>query len=595
MSDVFVSYARLDEQRARSVAEALVRAGYSVWRDDELPAHRPYSEVIEERLGSAKAVVALWSAEATKSQWVRSEANAGRAAKKLVQGTLDGGLPPMPFDQIQCADLRDWNGTSETPGWRKLIASVSALAGSDAHSTKEIGRHTGGKASICVLPFLNMSGDAEQEYFSDGISEDITTDLSKVSALRVIARNTSFQFKGRAVDVCEIASRLGVTHVLEGSVRKARERVRITAQLIDGRTGEHVWAERYDRDLMDIFAVQDDLSASIVEALRVRLLAAEKVAIESRGTTSVEAYNLYLMARQVWIDGEFGRFGREHRVIRICRRAIAIDPNYAEVWALLGLAQANLHYAEAVQKDEDDGLAAANRALALNPQIAEARLPRAWHLAMVGREEDAQSEIDDAIRTNPDSWEVNKEAARMYYRQGRFEGAARHLEIATKIAEHDFHSRGMLVAAYLAQGDRERARKCATRLLEPVESALARDPGNGAALAYGALSFAAAGDRQRAREWIDRALLLDPDNVYMRYNLAWSVLAFFADKEEAIGLLEPSMRAAGKNLVSLAEADPNLNPLREDPRFERLMASAKARFVLAIDRARGCNATAPRD
>src|SRR3954452_14674250 len=152
--------------------------------------------------------------------------------------------------------------------------------------------------SICVLPFANMSGDAEQEYFSDGISEDITTDLSRVSALEVIARNTAFTFKGRSVDVCEVARKLGVTHVLEGSVRKVGNQVRITAQLIDGRTGGHVWADRFDRDLTDIFTIQDEISNAIVRALKIKLMPNEKKAIEQRGTQSAEAYNLYLLARQ---------------------------------------------------------------------------------------------------------------------------------------------------------------------------------------------------------------------------------------------------------------------------------------------------------
>ena len=149
-----------------------------------------------------------------------------------------------------------------------------------------------------MLPFANMSGDAEQEYFSDGISEDITTDLSKVSALEVVARNTAFTFKGRSVDICEIARTSSVSHVLEGSVRKAGGRVRISAQLIDGTTGRHLWADRFDRELTDIFALQDEISNAIVQALKVKLLPEEKEAIENRGTTNPEAYDLYLIARQ---------------------------------------------------------------------------------------------------------------------------------------------------------------------------------------------------------------------------------------------------------------------------------------------------------
>ena len=210
MADVFVSYARPDEGQAERVADALRTAGYHVWRDDELPAHRAYAEVIEERLKGAKAVVVLWSAEAAKSQWVRSEANVARSAGTLVQVTLDGSLPPMPFDQIQCADLKDWDGRTDTAGWRKLAGSVATLAGRGAETRPtEPRKARRQQVSVCVLPFVNMSGDAEQEYFSDGISEDITTDLSKVSALAVIARNTAFQFKGRSVDVCDVASTAG--------------------------------------------------------------------------------------------------------------------------------------------------------------------------------------------------------------------------------------------------------------------------------------------------------------------------------------------------------------------------------------------------
>src|SRR5947208_2602170 len=293
MSHVFISYARSDEDVAKQIADGLREAGYEVWRDDELPAHRSYADVIEERIKGAKAVVVLWSAEAAKSQWVRAEADTARSALTLVQATLDGTIPPLPFNQIQCADLQKWDGQRTSPGWRKLTASVAALTAEAADDNREQ-RPSSRALSICILPFQNMSGDAEQEYFSDGISEDITTDLSKVSALEVIARNTAFTFKGQSVNVCDVARKLGVTHVLEGSVRKAGDRVRVTAQLIDGRTGGHLWAERYDRDLDDIFAIQDEISKAIVTALKLKLLPEEKKAIEQRGTTSAEAYNLYL-------------------------------------------------------------------------------------------------------------------------------------------------------------------------------------------------------------------------------------------------------------------------------------------------------------
>jgi len=535
--------------------------------------------VIEERLTSAKAVIVLWSARSSKSQWVRAEADAARSAGTLVQASVDGTIPPLPFNQIQCADISDWNGGLGERGWKKIITSVEALVGSPEAGSAGPARGTRHQqVSICVLPFSNMSGDPEQEYFSDGISEDITTDLSKVSALAVVARNTAFTFKGRSVKVPDLAAELGITHVLEGSVRKSSNRLRITAQLIDGASGDHVWAERYDRELTDIFVIQDEISEAIVDALKVKLLPQEKKAIERRGTSNPEAYDLFLMARQSWIDGDFGQSGRERRVISICDRVTRIDETYAQAWALMGLAQANLRYAYTGNEEMDDGLVAANRALSIDPTIAEAHLPRAWHFAMRGDDEGARSELATALRLDPDSWEANKEAARVYYRQGELEKAMLHLERATELAETDFHSRGMLSALYLASGDMERSRKSAAQMIEHVEAALERDPDNGAALAYGALSFAATGDLQRSREWIDRALMLDPDNMYMRYNLAWPILAFFHDKEEALQLIGPALAKAGKTLISLAAADRNLDGLRDDPRFLEMLEAAKERL-----------------
>ena len=172
--DVFISYARSSEQQAHRIAEQLRKEGFSVWRDDELPAHRSYSDVIEERLKSAKAVVVLWCAESAKSHWVRAEADTAREAGTLVQATLDSSLPPMPFNQIQCADLNGWNGDTSSAGWRKLEGSVAALVAGTAEESPlpapTSHRAQAVHASICVLPFVNMSGETEQEYFSDGIS-----------------------------------------------------------------------------------------------------------------------------------------------------------------------------------------------------------------------------------------------------------------------------------------------------------------------------------------------------------------------------------------------------------------------------------------
>jgi len=244
-----------------------------------------------------------------------------------------------------------------------------------------------------------MSGEAEQAYFSDGISEDIITDLSKVSALAVVSRNTAFTFKGRSVGVTEVAGQLGVTHVLEGSVRKAGNRVRISAQLIEGASDRHVWAERYDRDLDDIFALQDEISQAIVAALKLKLLPEEKKAIERRGTTSAEAYDLYLMARQYREAGNSA--AREHdTIIRLCERALKIDPNYARAWALMGLSQ--LALVTTYGRSGDNGAAASERALEIDPELAEPHAYRSRQLYHADRRDEAIAEAELALRLDPE-------------------------------------------------------------------------------------------------------------------------------------------------------------------------------------------------
>lgn len=586
MSDVFISYARSSEEQAKQVEKALREAGHPVWRDAELPAHRSYAEVIEERLKSAKAVVVLWSTDATKSQWVRAEADAAREFGTLVQASVDGTMPPIPFNQIQCADLKDWSGDADHPGWRKLSGSVEALAGR-ALTPGKSPKLRRDKRSVCVLPFANMSGDPEQEYFSDGISEDITTDLSNVSALEVIARNTAFTFKGQSVNVSEISQKLGVSHVLEGSVRKSGNRVRITAQLIDGATGSHVWAERYDRDLTDIFAIQDEISHAIVDALKIKLLPEEKEAIESRGTESAEAYNFYLMARNHWATGNHGDPRRETRVIRLCQCAVEIDPNYAQAWALMATAQSSLRYG--FGRPGDDGVTAAEKALAIKPDMAEAHCPIVRRFTEQRRFREAEEEVAKALRIDPASWEVNKEGLRVHVRQRHFEKAAEHSEKCVAVMESDYYAWGGQIGLYNAIGDSAGARRSAQMALEHAQDVIAENPSNGAALAVAARALAALGQRERALEFIENGLRVDPDNLNMLYNIASTYAAEFGDGETALDLLEQVFKAASGALIAWAEIDPDVDGIRDEPRFRQMLSDARAR---AAERAEAAAAAA---
>jgi adenylate cyclase len=505
---------------------------------------------------------------------VRAEADTARSSLTLVQATLDGTIPPLPFNQIQCADLKGWDGQRTSPGWRKLLASVTELAG-PIETKQETRRASSSALSVCVLPFQNMSGDAEQEYFSDGISEDITTDLSKVSALEVIARNTAFTFKGQSVNVCEVAKKLDVTHVLEGSVRKAGNQVRITAQLIDGMTGGHVWAERFDRDLTDIFTIQDEISKAIVRALKLRLLPEEKKAIEKRGTNNPDAYNFYLLARQYWITGNHGDMRREERVMRICGRAVEIDPYYAQAWALLAIAQSSLRYG--FDQNVDDGYAAAHTALAIDPTIAEAHLPMFKRLQHRRKFDEAAAELEKAIQLGPESWEVNKEAGRFYLSARDVPAATRHYEKAAELMETDCHAWAMLSSCYMASGEQAKLREAAKMMISESQRAVQQDPSNGAALGILAGGYALLGEEAKTREWIDRALLMDPDNLNLRYNFA-CVLAGMGDKEESLRMLQTTLPRVGEYQVRVAETDTDLDLLRDDPRFQAMIERAKKRL-----------------
>ena len=580
MSDVFISYARSTAARAHEIAEALRALGYSVWRDDDLPAHRAFAEVIEERLRAAKAVVVLWSADAVKSEWVQSEADRARMDRKLVQLSLDGAPLPMPFDRIQCADLIGWAGEADAPGWRKVLRSIAELTGGGAAAVAAAPSRppAARPVSVCVLPLANLSGDPEQSYFSDGIAEDIITDLAKVSAISVVARSAASSFKGEGADVRQVAKAAGATHVLEGAVRKAGGRVRITAQLVDD-YGEHVWAERYDRDLNDIFAVQDEISEAIVAALKVKLLPQEKRAIEKRGTKSAEAYDLYLMARKQVSLGRGSRLGEVEEVLRLSKAAVEIDPEYARAWALMGWVQNDLRLRHG--RLDLDPVPAIEKALALDPELAEAHSVKAGYLSRAGRNEAALAEYEIALRLDPDSFEANLGAGGHHYRAGALEQAAAYCERAAALDEADLDAPFRLVSCYPGLRDEARARQAAAAVLKRAEAAVGKDPSNGPAIIAGAFALATLGQADEARTWARRALAVDPDTLSVPYNLACMFSRQLRDADAAFELLEPLAPKITAALLAELKADPDLAPIREDPRFALLVAAVEARLAKA--------------
>jgi TolB-like protein len=259
------------------------------------------------------------------------------------------------------------------------------------------------RASIAVLPFTNMSSDPEQEYFADGLAEDLITDLSKVAGLLVIARNSSFTYKGSAVDIRSVARELGVRYVIEGSVRRAAARIRINAQLIDAADNSHLWADRFDRDLADIFALQDEVVGRIIDALADALPSASR--ITSRRATSLVAYDLFVRGRVLVTQSvEGNRTARPH-----LERSIEIDPGFAEAHAWLAMSHhfAWAYWGEATERHPVLALAAAQRAVSLDPEDAVAHAILADVLIFAGRAEEGEAELATALRINPnhaDAW-----------------------------------------------------------------------------------------------------------------------------------------------------------------------------------------------
>ena len=576
MARVFISYSREDLEPARKLADVLTKAGHSVWWDRYVHGGANFSMEIDRELKNAEAVLVLWSPASIASAWVQDEAAEGRDTGRLVPATLQSVKPPLGFRQIQCIDLAGWEKDGRTEPIEDLCNGIAKISGTGNGSANTSEAAVSTPISICVLPFVNLSDDSEQEYFSDGITEDVITDLSKISALEVVARNSAFTFKGKVVDAKEVARTMDVSHVVEGSVRKSGSRVRISAQLIAGDTGRHLWAERYDRDLTDIFVIQDELSHAIVKALELKLLPEEKEAIEHRGTSNAEAYRFYLMARQQWIGGTFGDLRRDEAIARICQQAVQLDPKYVEAWALLAIAQAELRFWHG--KDAN-ALPAAEQALSIKPDLPEALCVKARYLEEQGQQEEAIALIDIALRGNPDSWEVNREAARMLFREGRIAESIPYFEKAGSLVSSDYYNPAMLMTCYEATGDTE-ARKRAARLsFERAERALAAEPTNGSAIANGAYALAVLGEDDRARDWIERGLLLDPENLAMRYNMACTLTLALQDDEAALTVLEPYFETVNTpSQIKHAEVDPDFTRIRNHPRFCGMLEATKERL-----------------
>ncbi len=353
MADVFMSYARSDKARVAPLVAAIEANGWSVWWDPAIDPGQEFDRQIAAELKAAAAVVVVWTPRSVESRWVRGEAREGVERGILIPVRFDGASLPIDVRALHTTDFDDWQENLDSPQVQELLRALSATIGrrraaqgesaqaTVAPSVPTIGSTDGpARVAICVLPFANMSGDPEQEHFSDGITEDIITELSRWRLLAVRSRSASFRYRGVAVDMQQVARDLNVRFIVEGSVRRMGDRIRISAQLIDTESGNHVWGEKFDRELDEIFKVQDQVVQTIVSTLVGRVQVSDVERARRKPPASLAAYECVLKGNMLPWDDPVGRA----EAMRLFERAVEIDPNYGFAHALLAVMRSGEWY-----------------------------------------------------------------------------------------------------------------------------------------------------------------------------------------------------------------------------------------------------------
>ena len=419
--------------------------------------------------------------------------------------------------------------------------------------------------SLAVLPFADLSPERDQEYFGDGIAEEILNALTKIGGLHVPARTSCFAFRGLNLDARDIGQRLGVEALLEGSVRKAGQRLRISVQLIDARNGYHLWSERFDREVADVFAIQDEIASSVIHALGLSSTKRDERHLVQQSTTNVEAYEFYLRGRKL-----FQKWTRQN--INLARemfeRAVAIDPNFAAAWA--GLATAHVHLFGCDNEPHlEKAREASARALSLDPKSAEAHVAAGQGLSMEQCYAEAAVEFERAIELDASLFDAHYYYARSCFKSGDLERSLRLFQQAQRVRPDD-HQPLYLEALVLTQlGRHDEARKAYQQALEVTTRYLELHPDDARSYVLGAGALARLGESERAREWAERAMSLASDDDAILYN-AGCALAVVGEEQQALDALERAISAglAGGDWVS---HDPDWQRFRGDPRFQSLI------------------------
>lgn len=456
--------------------------------------------------------------------------------------------------------------TRHRRGYRFISPIVSGAAASDDTAASEPGIST-----IAVLPFADMSPHHDQDFLCDGLAEELINALTHIDGLRVAARTASFQFRGGATNVREIGRQLGAEALLEGSVRKAGERLRLTVQLVEVRTGYHLWSERFDRTVGDVFAIQDQIAERVATLLRGGLLSGREKQGLLRPHTGVEAYEYYLRARQYL--PRMTRPDLEKSAVNF-RHAIDLDASYGPAYAGLAMVHATLYeWFGARDEDLHAATVASERALTLSPSLAEAHVARGCALALLRRYDDAAVEFERAIRLNPNLFDAYYYFGRTMFAAGNVARSAELFRSAGAVRQEDFQSPILLAQALRMLGAVSEAEAANREGIRRAEHVLALNPRDARALSLGAVALAVDGQAARALEWSGRALDVAPEDPGALINAA-CLRARYGEKEQALELLE-RVFARGWGKRDWIEHDPDYDTLRDNPRFQRLLEKLK--------------------
>jgi adenylate cyclase len=449
-----------------------------------------------------------------------------------------------------------------TPGGIKVTESIEDEAVNDNVKTPA----TSPDASIAVLPFVNMSGDPDNEYFSDGLSEELLNLLTRLQSLRVCSRTTSFALKGKDLDMPTIASQLNVRHVLEGSVRRAGNQVRITSQLIDAVEDRHLWSETYDRELEDIFAVQDEIAGNIFTAMKLTLTADERQAIQPT-THNIDALDFYLRGRELYHRTESGHLDKSREQFE---EAIRIDPDYALAWAGLTYTYVDTYwYKDKEPEWIERAQEASRKAVELAPHLAESHGARGLAYRVAEQFDKAEAEFEKAIAINPRLFEPLHFYAGLTRSLGQFERAAELFCRAAEVRLEDYQALALAGNMYEALGDMQRAREISEETTERAKRAIELNPQDSRALILGAGALHTLGYDDKALEWADKANEIDPESSSVMYNTA-CLYAKMGDAERALDILEIAAESGARN-KRYWETDSDFDSIREHPRFKALM------------------------